>query len=119
MDTSGHLGGAGPFRSLAGRARALFRTGKSSASLLPSSLRCSYFDLQKDVDKEFFLFPTVFDENESLLLDDNILTFTTAPEQVDKEDEGFQESNKMHCEYRASLLQPARSRQGCTHKAFH
>nr|XP_020013931.1 ceruloplasmin [Castor canadensis] len=51
---------------------------------------------QKDVDKEFFLFPTVFDENESLLLDDNILTFTTAPEQVDKEDEGFQESNKMH-----------------------
>nr|XP_003476593.3 ceruloplasmin isoform X1 [Cavia porcellus] len=51
---------------------------------------------QKDVDKEFYLFPTVFDENESLLLDDNIRMFTTAPDQVDKEDPDFQESNKMH-----------------------
>ncbi|XP_045395394.1 ceruloplasmin isoform X2 [Lemur catta] len=51
---------------------------------------------QKGVDKEFYLFPTVFDENESLLLDDNIRMFTTAPDQVDKEDEDFQESNKMH-----------------------
>ncbi|XP_008846263.1 ceruloplasmin isoform X2 [Nannospalax galili] len=51
---------------------------------------------QKDVDKEFYLFPTVFDENESLLLDDNIRMFTTAPDGVDKEDEDFQESNKMH-----------------------
>uniref|UniRef100_A0A671E758 ferroxidase n=1 Tax=Rhinolophus ferrumequinum TaxID=59479 RepID=A0A671E758_RHIFE len=51
---------------------------------------------QKDVDKEFYLFPTVFDENESLLLDDNIKMFTTAPDRVDKEDEDFQESNKMH-----------------------
>ncbi|XP_031232289.1 ceruloplasmin isoform X2 [Mastomys coucha] len=51
---------------------------------------------QKDIDKEFYLFPTVFDENESLLLDDNIRMFTTAPNQVDKEDEDFQESNKMH-----------------------
>ncbi|XP_043730122.1 ceruloplasmin isoform X1 [Cervus elaphus] len=50
----------------------------------------------KDVDKEFYLFPTVFDENESLLLDDNIKMFTTAPDQVDKENEEFQESNKMH-----------------------
>nr|XP_012638288.1 ceruloplasmin isoform X3 [Microcebus murinus] len=51
---------------------------------------------QKDVDKEFYLFPTVFDENESLLLDDNIRMFTTTPDQVDKEDADFQESNKMH-----------------------
>ncbi|XP_045359274.1 ceruloplasmin isoform X2 [Leopardus geoffroyi] len=51
---------------------------------------------QKDVDKEFYLFPTVFDENESLLLDDNIRMFTTAPHLVNKEDEDFQESNKMH-----------------------
>ncbi|XP_013203293.1 ceruloplasmin isoform X2 [Microtus ochrogaster] len=51
---------------------------------------------QKDVDKEFYLFPTVFDENESLLLDDNIRMFTTAPDHVNKEDEDFQESNKMH-----------------------
>lgn len=45
------------------------------------------------------MFPTVFDENESLLLDDNIRMFTTAPDTVDKEDKDFQESNKMHCEY--------------------
>ncbi|CAO2613627.1 Cp [Lemmus lemmus] len=51
---------------------------------------------QKDVDKEFYLFPTVFDENESLLLDDNIRMFTAAPDHVDKEEEDFQESNKMH-----------------------
>uniref|UniRef100_A0A8C2M193 Ceruloplasmin n=1 Tax=Cricetulus griseus TaxID=10029 RepID=A0A8C2M193_CRIGR len=51
---------------------------------------------QRDVDKEFYLFPTVFDENESLLLDDNIRMFTTAPDTVDKEDKDFQESNKMH-----------------------
>ncbi|XP_038202856.1 ceruloplasmin isoform X2 [Arvicola amphibius] len=51
---------------------------------------------QKDVDKEFYLFPTVFDENESLLLDDNIRMFTTAPDHVNKQDEDFQESNKMH-----------------------
>jgi ceruloplasmin len=62
--------------------------------------------LQKDVDKEFYLFPTVFDENESLLLDDNIRMFTTAPDQVDKEDEDFQESNKMHCEYCISSTCP-------------
>ncbi|GAB1287406.1 Ceruloplasmin [Apodemus speciosus] len=51
---------------------------------------------QKDVSKEFYLFATVFDENESLLLDDNIMTFTTAPNQVHREAEDFQESNKMH-----------------------
>ncbi|XP_055977363.1 ceruloplasmin-like [Sorex fumeus] len=50
----------------------------------------------KSIDKEFYLFPTVFDENESLLLDDNILAFTTAPDEVDKTDKDFQESNKMH-----------------------
>lgn len=51
------------------------------------------------MDKEFYLFPTVFDENESLLLDDNIRMFTSAPDQVDKDDPDFQESNKMHCKY--------------------
>lgn len=71
---------------------------KSFALLTLSSPDC-YFDLQKDVDKEFYLFPTVFDENESLLLDDNIRMFTTAPDHVDKENEDFQESNKMHCKY--------------------
>lgn len=70
-----------------------------SASLVLSSHHYSCLNLQKNVDKEFYLFPTVFDENESLLLDENIRMFTTAPHLVNKEDEDFQESNKMHCEY--------------------
>ena len=73
--------------------------GSVSALLILSSPHCSCFDFQKDVDKEFYLFPTVFDENESLLLDDNIKMFTAAPDQVDKENEDFQESNKMHCKH--------------------
>ncbi|XP_067898713.1 ceruloplasmin [Heterodontus francisci] len=51
---------------------------------------------QKNVDKEFYLLATVFDENLSWYLDDNINRFTTKPKAVDKEDEDFQESNKMH-----------------------
>lgn len=39
---------------------------------------------------------TVFDENQSWYLDENIRIFTTAPTTVDKEDEGFIESNMMH-----------------------
>lgn len=41
---------------------------------------------------------TVFDENLSWYLDENIRTFATAPTTVNKEEEGFMESNKMHCE---------------------
>uniref|UniRef100_G5EA73 Ceruloplasmin n=1 Tax=Sarcophilus harrisii TaxID=9305 RepID=G5EA73_SARHA len=51
---------------------------------------------QIGMDKEFYLFPLVFDENESLFLDENIQMFTKEPHQVDKEDADFQESNKMH-----------------------
>ncbi|XP_045395399.1 ceruloplasmin-like [Lemur catta] len=51
---------------------------------------------QKGVDKEFYLLATIFDENKSLLLDENIRTFITQPENVDKEDPDFQESNKMY-----------------------
>ncbi|KAM3619901.1 uncharacterized protein V6R79_015503 [Siganus canaliculatus] len=51
---------------------------------------------QKHYDKEFHLLATVFDENLSWYLEDNIQTFTTDPTTVDKEDEGFIESNKMH-----------------------
>uniref|UniRef100_A0A452QU76 ferroxidase n=1 Tax=Ursus americanus TaxID=9643 RepID=A0A452QU76_URSAM len=58
----------------------------------------------KDVNKEFYLFPAVFDENESLLLDDNIRMFTTAPHLVNKEDEDFQESNKMHWTFDVECL---------------
>ncbi|XP_028260436.1 ceruloplasmin [Parambassis ranga] len=52
--------------------------------------------VQKNYDKEFHLLATVFDENLSWYLDENIRTFTTAPNTVNKEDEGFMESNKMH-----------------------
>lgn len=46
---------------------------------------------------------TVFDENLSWYLDENIRTFTTAPNTVNKEDEDFMESNKMHGEYCLSV----------------
>uniref|UniRef100_A0A673CLX6 Hephaestin n=1 Tax=Sphaeramia orbicularis TaxID=375764 RepID=A0A673CLX6_9TELE len=52
--------------------------------------------VQKNFDKEFHLLATVFDENLSWYLDDNIRTFATASATVNKEDEGFIESNKMH-----------------------
>ncbi|XP_074525120.1 ceruloplasmin [Halichoeres trimaculatus] len=51
---------------------------------------------QKNYQKEFHLMATVFDENLSWYLDDNIRTFATAPNTVNKENEGFIESNKMH-----------------------
>uniref|UniRef100_A0A8C8HCA7 Hephaestin n=1 Tax=Oncorhynchus tshawytscha TaxID=74940 RepID=A0A8C8HCA7_ONCTS len=51
---------------------------------------------QKNVNKEFHILATVFDENLSWFLDDNINQFTKAPKTVNKEDEDFQESNKMH-----------------------
>ncbi|KAM3876359.1 ceruloplasmin [Diretmus argenteus] len=52
--------------------------------------------VQKNYDKEFHLLASVFDENLSWYLDDNIKTFTTAPTTVNKEDEHFKESNRMH-----------------------
>ncbi|CAN0345801.1 unnamed protein product [Lampetra planeri] len=51
---------------------------------------------QKAFDEEFFLLYTVFDENESWYLDDNIERFAGNASAVEKEDAGFQESNKMH-----------------------
>jgi FtsP/CotA-like multicopper oxidase with cupredoxin domain len=50
----------------------------------------------KDVDREFVTLYTVFDENSSLYLDDNIQQLTDAPDTVDPSDEGFVESNLMH-----------------------
>ncbi|KAF6715503.1 Ceruloplasmin [Oryzias melastigma] len=52
--------------------------------------------IQKHYNKEFHLMATVFDENLSWYLDENIQTFTTSPKTVKKEDDGFMESNKMH-----------------------
>ena len=48
-----------------------------------------------DVDKDYMILFTVLDENKSWLLDQNIAKF--APDaKNEKEDEDFQESNKMH-----------------------
>ncbi|KAM6938704.1 ceruloplasmin isoform 2-T2 [Lycodopsis pacificus] len=54
--------------------------------------------IQKNYKKEFHLMATVFDENLSWYLDENIRSLTTAPinPPFNKEDEGFIESNKMH-----------------------
>uniref|UniRef100_A0A452HCC6 Ceruloplasmin n=1 Tax=Gopherus agassizii TaxID=38772 RepID=A0A452HCC6_9SAUR len=49
-----------------------------------------------DVDLDFFLMFSVIDENLSWHLDENIASFCTDPESVDKEDEEFQVSNRMH-----------------------
>ncbi|KAM9034326.1 ceruloplasmin-like [Sarcophilus harrisii] len=51
---------------------------------------------QKGIDKEFYLQPTVYDENESLYLDENIRKFTGSPSQVNKSDPNFQKYNKMY-----------------------
>ncbi|XP_077197573.1 ferroxidase HEPHL1 isoform X2 [Paroedura picta] len=51
---------------------------------------------QKGVDKEFYLLFTIFDENRSHYIDANIDAFAGDPLKVDKEDEDFKESNKMH-----------------------
>ena len=50
----------------------------------------------KDVDREFVQMFTVFDENSSWYLEENIETFAGDPASVDAEDEGFIESNLMH-----------------------
>ncbi|XP_023699633.1 ceruloplasmin [Paramormyrops kingsleyae] len=58
----------------------------------PSTLKAGK---QKNA-KELHLLATVFDENLSWYLDDNIKQFAKSPTKVNKEDEDFQESNKMH-----------------------
>jgi FtsP/CotA-like multicopper oxidase with cupredoxin domain len=50
----------------------------------------------RDVDREFVTLYTVFDENASLYIDDNIQMFPGDPGSVDAEDDGFIESNLMH-----------------------
>jgi FtsP/CotA-like multicopper oxidase with cupredoxin domain len=50
----------------------------------------------KDVDRELVTMFTVFDENTSFLLDENIQTYAGDPSSVDPNDEGFIESNLMH-----------------------
>nr|XP_039251015.1 hephaestin-like protein isoform X2 [Styela clava] len=51
----------------------------------------------KGIDKDFFLLFSIFDENQSHYLDENIQTFMkTTPSAINKEDENFVESNLMH-----------------------
>ena len=52
--------------------------------------------MQVDVDKEIFLLLNVFDENKSWYLDDNLRMSGIDPAKINKEDEGFMESNLMH-----------------------
>uniref|UniRef100_A0AAR2II85 Hephaestin n=1 Tax=Pygocentrus nattereri TaxID=42514 RepID=A0AAR2II85_PYGNA len=51
---------------------------------------------QKNVKKEFHLIATVFDENLSWYLDENINRYAKKPKSVKKDDEDFELSNKMH-----------------------
>ncbi|XP_036596320.1 hephaestin [Trichosurus vulpecula] len=60
------------------------------------TLTRSYPPRRRDVDQDFFLLFSVVDENLSWLLDENIDSFCADPASVDKEDEAFQASNKMH-----------------------
>jgi hephaestin len=50
----------------------------------------------EDVDREFVQMFTVFDENASWYLDENIAEFTGVPPSVDPEHDAFIESNLMH-----------------------
>jgi manganese oxidase len=50
----------------------------------------------RDVDREIVAMFTVFDENTSIYLDENIKTYAGKPETVDPDDDGFVESNLMH-----------------------
>ncbi|KAJ8418900.1 hypothetical protein AAFF_G00003990 [Aldrovandia affinis] len=72
----------------------------TSAGLVGPLLVCRKNSLksgkQNNVDKEFHLLVSVFDENLSWYLDENINLFTKSPKNVKKEDEDFQESNMMH-----------------------
>uniref|UniRef100_H3ADM4 ferroxidase n=1 Tax=Latimeria chalumnae TaxID=7897 RepID=H3ADM4_LATCH len=52
--------------------------------------------IRRDIDKDFILMFSVVDENHSWYLDENINTYCSKPSTVDKGDEDFKESNKMH-----------------------
>lgn len=49
-----------------------------------------------DVDREFVTLFTIFDENKSWYLDENVRRYTSSPGNVDVEEEGFVESNLKH-----------------------
>lgn len=47
---------------------------------------------------------SVVDENLSWYLEDNIKTYCSEPEKVEKDNEDFQESNRMYCKISQDLL---------------
>ncbi|XP_069746918.1 ferroxidase HEPHL1-like isoform X1 [Narcine bancroftii] len=73
-----------------------------SSGLIGALLTCKKGSLnegtlkRKDVDQDFVLMFSIVDENLSWYLDDNIKRYCSRPSTVDKDDEDFQESNKMH-----------------------
>lgn len=71
----------------------------TNSGLVGPLLICKSIDAnnhQRGIAHNYFLLPTVFDENESWYLDENIQQFTGTPANVNKEDPDFQESNMMH-----------------------
>lgn len=74
--------------------------GYSFIFSFPAGILTGSSQRRQDVDIDFFLMFSVVDENLSWYLDENIASFCTDPGSVDKEDEEFQESNKMHGECR-------------------
>lgn len=56
----------------------------------------SSMDLQKGVDKEFFLLFTVLDENKSWYSNANQATAMLDPQLLSEDVKGFQDSNRMH-----------------------
>ncbi|XP_028656350.1 hephaestin-like protein 1a isoform X1 [Erpetoichthys calabaricus] len=71
-----------------------------SSGLVGALLTCKKGVLQgedrTDVDRDFVLMFSVVDENLSWYLEENIETFCSDPSSVNKDNEDFQESNKMH-----------------------
>ncbi|OCT80945.1 ceruloplasmin isoform X1 [Xenopus laevis] len=71
----------------------------TNSGLVGPLLICKTIDVnnqQRGIAHNYYLMATVFDENESWYLDENIEQFTGTPSKVNKEDAEFQESNMMH-----------------------
>ncbi|CAH2246888.1 ceruloplasmin [Pelobates cultripes] len=68
----------------------------TNTGLVGPLLVCNNLIGNKQISHNFFMLATIFDENKSWLLDENIKFFTNNSDNVDKEDPEFQESNKMH-----------------------
>ncbi|KAG2457280.1 HEPHL protein, partial [Polypterus senegalus] len=71
-----------------------------SSGLVGALLTCKKGVLQgehrNDVDRDFVLMFSVVDENLSWYLEENIETFCSDPSSLNKDNEDFQESNRMH-----------------------